>query len=86
MAYEKVKLCYAMVSGEVYLSSVKENGVMGSNRRIITDEVLIATIDYMIGNKKTWVGFEEQEDGTNPALFYTGDKEKAAKIRAILEG
>ncbi|EIA21397.1 DUF7446 family protein [Listeria fleischmannii] len=85
MAYEKLKLCNAMMSGEIYLAREESNGVMGNSRRIITDEVLGATADWFLGNKKDFVNWKPIDEEAHPYLFFTTDLKKAEKIKAILE-
>lgn len=80
MAYEKVELVYAMMSGEIYMARVN-NGLMStSNRRIATQDVLRASTEWFIGNKKNMIGYE---DGHK--IFYTCDEDKAERILAILQ-
>lgn len=83
MAYEKVQLVVASVSGDVYLARVDNNGIMStSNRRVATDDVLRATTEWFIKNKRNKVDFE----GETPehTLFYTNDADKRRRILAIL--
>lgn len=85
MAYEKLKLCNAMMSGEIYLARVEIDGVMSNSRRIITDEVIDATADWFLMNKKDFVNWTPIDEETHPYLFFTTDLKKAEKIKAILE-
>ncbi len=83
MAYEKVQLVVASVSGDVYLARVDNNGIMStSNRRVATDDVLRATTEWFIKNKRNNVDF----GGETPehTLFYTNDADKRRRILAIL--
>lgn len=84
MAYEKLRLVTASVSGDIYLSKTKD-GLMDINyRRVITDEAIQAVTDWFFVNKRKTVRFKGI-DGKEHSLFYTSDKEKAKKILAILE-
>ncbi|WP_313264140.1 hypothetical protein [Enterococcus sp.] len=84
MAYEKLELVLAAMSGDVYLAKVK-NGIMDTNnRRVVTDEVLRASIEWFIKNDKNGVAFRGTEND-NHNLFYTSNPEKAEKIKAILK-
>ncbi|RXK49569.1 hypothetical protein EPB68_13925 [Enterococcus faecalis] len=84
MAYEKLHLVTASVSGDIYLSKTKD-GLMDVNyRRVITDEAIQAVTDWFFVNKRKTVRFKGI-DGKEHSLFYTSDKEKAKKILAILE-
>lgn len=85
MAYEKLNLVYALMSGEIYLTRILKNGAMSDSRRIITKECIRATTEWFIGNKKVMVAYPEQADGKQPTLFYTDDKDKAKKILEILK-
>ncbi|MBC1420146.1 DUF7446 family protein [Listeria fleischmannii] len=85
MAYENLKLRNAMVSGEIYLARETNDGLMGNSRRIITDEVLNATADWFLANKKKFVNWKPVDEETYPYLFFTTDLKKAEKIKAILE-
>ena len=81
MAYENLELVYAMMSGDVYLTKINKGGVMStSQRRIATEDVLRATTEWFIGNKKTMIGYE-----SGHRLFYTNDESKAKKIMEILK-
>ncbi|MFC6292490.1 hypothetical protein BHU61_06620 [Macrococcus epidermidis] len=73
MAYEKVKLVVAFMTGEIYMARISDKGIMDNkNRRIATDDVLNATAEWFIKNKKkssSWEGHgklvwipEEKED------------------------
>ena len=84
MAYEKLRLVTASVSGDIYLSKTKD-GLMDVNyRRVITDEAIQAVTDWFFVNKRKTVRFKGI-DGKEHSLFYTSDKEKAKKILAILK-
>lgn len=59
MAYEKVKLVYAMLSGDIYMARIEKEGIMDTkNRRVATNDVLRATAEWFIGNKKTVAHFK----------------------------
>ncbi|MGM9897966.1 MAG: hypothetical protein ACI32W_08445 [Enterococcus faecalis] len=84
MAYEKLRLVTALLSGDIYLGKAKD-GLMDVNyRRVITDEAIQAVTDWFYVNKKKTVQFKGI-DGKEHSLFYTSDKEKAKKILAILK-
>lgn len=84
MAYEKLRLVTASVSGDIYLGKAKD-GLMDVNyRRVITDEAIQAVVDWFYVNKKKTVQFKGI-DGKEHSLFYTSDKTKAKKILAILK-
>lgn len=84
MAYEKLRLVTALLSGDIYLGKAKD-GLMDVNyRRVITDEAIQAVVDWFYVNKKKTVQFKGI-DGKEHSLFYTSDKEKAKKILAILK-
>ncbi|HAB7745322.1 TPA_asm: hypothetical protein GYP43_02990 [Listeria monocytogenes] len=86
MAYENVKLVYALMSGDIYMARLLSNNVMStSSRRIATNEVLIAATEWFIGNKKKHIRIEPLDNGEIPHLFYTGDPDKAKRILAILD-
>lgn len=61
MAYEKVKLVIALMTGEIYMARISEKGIMDTrNRRVATDDVLNATAEWFMANKKsslTWKGY-----------------------------
>lgn len=83
MAYEKVKLVYAMMSGDIYMARVN-NGIMDTtNRRVATQDVLRASTEWFIGNDKQMIQYEGDETG-KPTLFYTKDTDKIEQIKAIL--
>ncbi|HAC2762391.1 TPA_asm: hypothetical protein GZJ36_02590 [Listeria monocytogenes] len=84
MAYENLKLANAAISGDIYLTRILKNGVMSDNRRIITDECLAATADWFLANDKKHTNWEAIGD-VHPHLFFTGDLNKAKRIKAILE-
>ncbi|MBO1106103.1 hypothetical protein FQT01_12445 [Enterococcus faecalis] len=84
MAYEKLRLVTASVSGDIYLSKTKDGLMDVNSRRIITDEAIQAVTDWFFVNKRKTVRFKGI-DGKEHSLFYTSDKEKAKKILAILE-
>lgn len=81
MAYENLELVYAMMSGDIYLTKVNKGGIMStSQRRVATEDVLRATTEWFIGNKKTMIIYEGGH-----RLFYTNDESKAERIMAILK-
>ncbi|HAP2945818.1 TPA: hypothetical protein ITS59_001307 [Enterococcus faecalis] len=84
MAYEKLHLVTAVVSGDIYVGRVKDGLMDTRYRRIITGEAIQAVADWFFLNKKKTVQFKGI-DGKEHSLFYTSDKEKAKKILAILE-
>ncbi|EOB3445385.1 hypothetical protein ACIJDA_002852 [Enterococcus faecalis] len=84
MAYEKLRLVTAIVSGDIYVGRVKDGLMDTRYRRIITGEAIQAVADWFFLNKKKTVQFEGV-DGKEHSLFYTSDKEKAKKILAILK-
>lgn len=58
MAYEKVELVVAMMTGDIYMARIKDDGVMDTrNRRIATDDVMRAAAEWFISNKKTVAHF-----------------------------
>ena len=79
MAYEKVKLVCAALSGDIYMARV-DKGVMSDSRRIATDDVLVAATEWFIKNKKKMIGYEGGHK-----LFYTNDEDKAKRILEILK-
>ena len=84
MAYEKLRLVTALLSGDIYLGKAKD-GLMDVNyRRVITDEAIQAVVDWFYVNKKKTVQFKGI-DGKEHSLFYTSYKTKAKKILAILK-
>lgn len=85
MAYEKIKLVVAGVSGEIYMTNILKDGFMGNQRRIATSDCLDATTEWFIRNKKTMVQYGVSSKGETPTLFFTDDKEKANRILAILQ-
>lgn len=84
MAYENLKLATAAISGDIYLTRILKNGVMSDNRRIITNECLAATAEWFLSNDKSCKNWETIGD-VHPHLFFTGDLNKAKRIKAILE-
>lgn len=84
MAYEKLRLVTASVSGDIYVGRVKDGLMDTRYRRIITGEAIQSVTDWFYVNKKKTVRFKGI-DGKEHSLFYTSDKEKAKKILAILE-
>lgn len=59
MAYEKIELVYALMSGDIYMARINDDGTMNlRNRRIATDDVMKAAAEWFIGNKKTVAHFE----------------------------
>lgn len=85
MAYEKIKLVIAGVSGEIYMTNILKNGFMGNQRRIATSDCIDATTEWFMKNKKKMVQYEVGLKGETPSLFFTDDKEKAERILAILQ-
>lgn len=84
MAYENLQLVVAGVSGDIYLAKAKD-GIMDTNyRRVATNDVLVATTEWFIGNNKKLIQFEADENGRH-SLFYTNDQKKADRIIAILK-
>ncbi|EGP9130182.1 TPA: hypothetical protein NR659_002699 [Listeria innocua] len=84
MAYENLKLATAAISGYIYLTRILKNGVMSDNRRIITNECLAATAEWFLSNDKSCKNWEAI-GAVHPHLFFTGDLNKAERIKAILE-
>ncbi|EPE5826968.1 hypothetical protein HCA83_00510 [Listeria innocua] len=84
MAYENLKLANAAISGDIYLTRILKNGVMSDNRRIITDECLKATASWFLSNDRKGASWKAKGD-VHPHLFFTGDLNKAERIKAILE-
>ena len=58
MAYEKVKLVIAGLSGDIFLARLNKNGTMSDNRRKVTSEAQIAVAEWFIANKKDTLEFE----------------------------
>lgn len=59
MAYEKVQLVVAFMSGDIYMARVKADGTMdNNNRRLATDDVMRAAAEWFIKNEKTAAHFE----------------------------
>lgn len=79
MAYEKVKLVCAAINGDIYMARV-DKGVMTNSRRVATEDVLAATTEWFIKNKKKMIGYKGGHK-----LFYTKDEDKAKRILEILE-
>ena len=49
MAYEKIKLVYALMSGDIYMARINDDGTMNlRNRRIATDDVMKAAAEWFI--------------------------------------
>lgn len=84
MAYEKLRVVTAIVSGDIYVGRVKDGLMDTRYRRVITGEAIQAVTDWFFVNKRKTVRFKGI-DGKEHSLFYTSDKEKAKKILAILE-
>ncbi|HBC4458935.1 hypothetical protein [Enterococcus faecalis] len=84
MAYEKLRVVTAIVSGDIYVGRVKDGLMDTRYRRVITGEAIQSVADWFFINKKKTVQFKGI-DGKEHSLFYTSDKEKAKKILAILE-
>ena len=85
MAYEKLKLVTAYMSGDIYLASINTNGIMStSNRRLITEEVLASATEWFMQNNKNSIRYEGRTKDEVPSLFFTSDPKKAELIKAIL--
>ena len=53
-----IELVYALMSGDIYMARINDDGTMNlRNRRIATDDVMKAAAEWFIGNKKTVVHF-----------------------------
>lgn len=51
---KKIELVYALMSGDIYMARINDDGTMNlRNRRIATDDVMKAAAEWFIGNKKT---------------------------------
>ena len=85
MAYEKVKLVVASLSGEIYMARINKDGTMSDSRRNAKEDVLRATTEWFMTNKKKMVSYGQQPNGETPSLFYTSDKEKIERILEILQ-
>lgn len=85
MAYEKLKLVVAGMSGNIYLSRILKEGVMSDSRRIITEECLAASTEWFMSNKKKMIRYQHDDPDCSPTLFYTSDPKKAEAILAILQ-
>lgn len=85
MAYEKLDLVVAGLSGEIYLTNILKNGVMGNNRRVMTEECLRSATEWFLKNKKVSISYGEISGGKKPHLFYTDNEEKAKRITEILK-
>lgn len=85
MAYEKVKLVVAGLSGEIYMARMNKSGFMSASRRVATEDCLRATTEWFIANKKKSIRYGSTDDGRKPSLFFTMDQEKAKRILEILE-
>ncbi|MCG1579484.1 hypothetical protein K4Q20_05890 [Staphylococcus epidermidis] len=77
MAYEKIKLVYALMSGDIYMARINDDGTMNlRNTRIATDDVMKAAAEWFIGNKKTVAHFGghgtlawiPEKDGLSPRV------------------
>ncbi|UJV65220.1 hypothetical protein L3K57_15555 (plasmid) [Enterococcus faecium] len=69
MAYENLQLVVAEVSGDIYLTKVKD-GIMDTNyRRVATDDVLSSSTEWFRKNEESAVHFEGI-DGNIHSLFY----------------
>ncbi len=85
MAYENLKLVYAMMSGDIYLAKIQKDGIMSTQyRRVITDEVLLSATEWMIGNKQNKVSFASNIEGEVHSIYYTNDSDKQKAIENIL--
>ncbi|MFS7438479.1 hypothetical protein [Carnobacterium maltaromaticum] len=86
MAYEKLKLVTAFMSGDIYLASINTKGIMSTtSRRVITEEVLASATEWFLQNKKNYIQYEGRNENEQPGLFFTSDPEKAKKIIEILK-
>ena len=85
MAYEKINLLVAGVSGEIYMAAINNDGTMSMKRRKVTDDCKLATAEWFMKNRKKMVQYGGDEEGKKPTLFFTDDSEKAKRILAILE-
>ena len=85
MAYEKLELVNAFVSGEIYLSRILKNGTMSDKRKIMTEECLRATTEWFESNKKKCIYYKHRLKENHMSLFYTDDDEKAERILKILQ-
>ncbi|EAF3980717.1 hypothetical protein C9431_08950 [Listeria monocytogenes] len=72
------------ISGDIYLTRMLKGGTMSDNRRIITDECLKATASWFLSNDRKGASWKAKGD-VHPHLFFTGDLNKAKRIKAILE-
>ena len=52
MAYEKLRLVTALLSGDIYLGKAKDGLMDVNSRRVITDEAIQAVTDWFFLNKK----------------------------------
>lgn len=85
MAYEKVELIVAGLSGDIFMAETNDDGLMSLARRNVTDECLKATTEWFMRNNRKMIGYSEQGDGTKPTLFFACDSEKAKRILEILQ-
>lgn len=85
MPYENLRLVVAGLSGEIYLSKILKNGMMGESRKVATEDCLRATTEWFMKNKKKMISYEHNSKGKKPCLFYTDDAEKAERILEILQ-
>lgn len=85
MAYEKVKLVVAGLSGEIYMARVNKDGGMSDSRRIATEDCLRAATEWFMANDKKMIRYNSLNENETPALFFTKDTEKAKKILDILQ-
>ena len=58
MAYEKLRLVTASVSGDIYLSKTKDGLMDVNSRRVITDEAIQAVTDWFYVNKRKTVNLK----------------------------
>jgi len=86
MAYENLKLVYAMMSGDIYLAKIQKDGIMSTQyRRVVTDEVLRSATEWMIGNKHHIVSFASKDKNKVHSIYYTNDPDKQKAIESILK-
>jgi len=52
MKLEKLAIRNAFLSNEIYLTTLDKEGTMTDKRKVVTDEVLKATFQYMMTNHK----------------------------------
>lgn len=85
MAYEKLKLVTASITGDIYLASVNTDNIMSTtNRRVITEEVLSSATEWFLRNEKSCIQYGSRNENEIYSLFFTSDPKKAELIKAIL--